>query len=73
MRRGGVGLGIGATLGEADGHSERPDRGRDESLRPGSLNGRPGGRRRLGLDLDVGRAGLEIFASRLAIGARLSI
>jgi len=53
--------GVGATLGEADGHPERPDRDDDAdadalALR-GILKGRPGGR--LGLDAD---ADLEILA-----------
>lgn len=70
VRRDGVGLGIGATLGEADGRSERPDRDCEELLRLGILKGRPGGR--LGLGLDPGRGDLEIFASRLACGGRLA-
>lgn len=50
--------GVGATLGEAEGRSESPDRDDDALALLGSLNGRPGGR--LGLDAD--RADLEILA-----------
>lgn len=62
-RRDGIGLGVGAALGEADGRSERLDRDCEELLRLGILKGRPGGR--LGLDLDAEGAALEVFASQV--------
>jgi hypothetical protein len=60
--------GVGATLGEAEGRSERPDRDDAALALLGNLKGRPGGR--LGLDAD--RADLETLVSGGTLPARVT-